>query len=580
MANQQLFIRLVSLEEAKELIEKRIPPKPLGIEEIVLEEALGRVLAEDIYSPISYPPYPRSIVDGYAVRSSDVARAWEDNPVELRVKGELRIGMPPGSISIGEGEAVYVDTGSPVPGGADSVVPVEYTKRLGDRVLVYRSTSVGENIAWPGSDVVRGEKLVPKGTRITAYHVGVLANVGIRKVRVYSKPRIAIISTGDELVEPGKPLTEGRVYDSNSFLLKALVERDGFKADRLGVVGDNEKELEELLLKALEEYDVVLLSGGTSAGIGDIVYRVLGRMGDVIVHGLKLKPGKPTVIANVKGKPVFGLPGNPGSTRNVYEVLVKPYLKRLEGEIHGIEEEYVEAELALPVHGAGGRRTYQPVILVYNRYRKTISAYPYEYESYMIRRVLEADGILVIGEDEYAPIEPGSKRRVLLLRKPRENIVVGEESALLCHIAEKEKLTPLPQTTTTALIALGRGDAGIAVISSLVVRGQKLPENADVVEKAKRKILLVGYARRETNPRIAWYSPGTGISMIQQEVYEKIRGKHVKVKIRGPLHAKLLLLEGQVDYALLPEEYVPGERGLTIEEVGLEELLVVKRTRS
>lgn len=571
--SQQLFMKLSGLDEAIELIHKKIPPKPVGVEEIPLENALNRVLAENVYSPISYPPYPRSTVDGYAVRADDVVGAWEDHPIKLRVIGELRIGLSPKGFYVGEGETIYVDTGSPIPDGADAVVPVEYTHRVNDEVLVFRSVSVGENIAWPGSDVVKGEIIALKGTRLTAYHISVLANVGIRRVKVYVKPRIAIISTGDELVEPGKELPPGKVYDSNSFLLKALIERDGLVAHRLGIVGDNEKELEKLVLKAVEEYDVVLISGGTSAGVGDIVYRVLDKIGEVIVHGLKLKPGKPTVIAIVKDKPVFGLPGNPGSARNVYEVLVKPYLLRLSGEEVKEDLEYIEAELALPVQGARGRRTYIPVILLHNNLKNTISAYPYWYESYMIKRIIDADGILIVNEDEYAPLQPGMVRKIMLLRKPRRNVIVGEESILLEDTANREKLEMIALPSTIALKAVERGDAVKGVISLLAIR--ELPQNIKVLKRTSRKILLLEVNDRGKVPRMAWYPPGYGIASIQHRVYEGISRKHVKVRVRGPLHAKLLLMERQVDYAILPEEYLP-EKANIVEQLGEEELLLIK----
>ncbi len=554
MRRQQLFIKLTSLEEAWRLIEERIPPKPLGVEEVLIEDSLNRVLAEDVYSPISYPPYPRSIVDGYAVRVDDVRNAWEDRPVELVLKGELRIGEPPGKISVGPGEAVYVDTGSPIPDGADAVVPVEYTARSNGLVIVYRSVALGENIAWPGSDVVRGELLFRRGERITAYHIAVLANIGIRRVKVYSKPRIAIISTGDELVEPGVELEPGKVYDSNSFSLKAMLERDGFRAERLGIVGDDEDELEKLLSKALRDYDVVLLSGGTSAGVGDIVYRVLGRIGKLIVHGLKLKPGKPTIVARVNNKPVFGLPGNPGSARNVYEVLVKPYLYRMEGSRYE-HVEWLEAVLALPVQGARGRRTYQPVILCWSSIRKEWIALPYEYESYMIKRVLEADGILVIGEEEYAPLKPGSKRRIIPLRLIKKDVVVGEESELLARIANGENKRPLPLGSLTAKILLENNYVSDIVVSDKMISEDELSNVEIKVSHLRRTLIISKTSLRETI-RVAWYPQTTSLSLLQDKILEEY-GDHriVKVKTKTPTQATLLFNDDQVDVVIVPEEY-------------------------
>ncbi len=556
MKRQQLFIKLTSLEEAWKLVEERIPPKPIGIEEVLIEDSLNHVLAEDVHSPISYPPYPRSIVDGYAVRVDDVRNAWEDRPVELVLKGELRIGEPPGKISIEPGETVYVDTGSPIPDGADAVVPVEYTARNNSRVIIYRSVTLGENIAWPGSDVVRGELLFRRGEKITAYHIGVLANIGIRRVKVYAKPRIAIISTGDELVEPGVVLEPGKVYDSNSFSLKAMLERDGFRAERLGIIGDDERRLEELLFKALKEYDVVLLSGGTSAGVGDIVYRVLGRIGELIVHGLKLKPGKPTIIARVGGKPVFGLPGNPGSARNVYEVLVKPYLYRMEGLGSELEvKNEIEAILALPAQGARGRRTYQPVILYWSNIRKEWIAVPYEYESYMIRRVLEADGILVIGEDEYAPLKPGVKRKIIPLKLVRKDVVVGEESELLTRVASQEDKRALPLGSLTAKILFENNYVSDIIVSSKLI-GEKQLSNIEVRSLHSRRILLVAKPRLEKTIRVAWYSQTTSLALLQNKIIEEY-GNHriVRVKVKTPMQAALLFNDNQVDIIAIPEEY-------------------------
>ncbi len=575
---QQLFIELLSIEDAWRRILEEIPPRPLGVEEVLLEEALGRVVAEDVYSPISYPPYPRSIVDGYAVRSSDVVSAWESSPVRLRVKGELRIGSPPGSISVGVGEAVYVDTGSPIPNGADSVVPVEYTKREEGYVLVYRSTSIGENIAWPGSDVVEGELIVKAGTRLTAYHIGVLANVGVRRVKVYVKPRVAIISTGDELVEPGLKLVEGKVYDSNSFMLKALLERDGYPSTRLGIVGDRVEELVNLLSKAVKEYDVIVLSGGTSAGIGDVVYKAIGLMGKIVVHGLKLKPGKPTVIGVIEGKPVFGLPGNPGSARNVYEVLVRQYLRLMEGERDvALGEDYVEVELALPVHSARGRRTFIPVILVENKRSGGITAYPYTYESYMIKRVLDADGLIVVSETEYAPLKPGSRVKAIVLRKPRSRVVVGEESILLSRVSAKYGLELIQMPSTIALQALKKEDVDLAVISMLAIGVEEL-EGFEIVDSIVRRTYLLSSRNTMEPLRIAWYPPGTGLSSLHGRAYEGILSKpHVKVRVRGPLHAKTLLEKGYVDYAVIPEEYVNRDlRELVVEELSLEKLVALK----
>ncbi|RLG83986.1 MAG: molybdopterin biosynthesis protein, partial [Thermoprotei archaeon] len=251
-----IFKDLITLEEAIARLESELPPKPKVIE-VGLNEALSKVLAEDVKAPINTPPYPRSLVDGYVVNYLDVKEASEDRPVKLKVKGRVRVGDYP-DITLRRGESVEIDTGAVIPEGGNAVVPVEETKCIGDYVLIYRSVGYGENIAWPGSDVCTGELVATRGTLITPELIGVLASLGISKVKVFWRPKVCVISTGNELVEPGSELVKGKVYDVNTYVLTSKLRSLGYECVSLGVVPDNEDELRKVVGKAIDLCDVVV----------------------------------------------------------------------------------------------------------------------------------------------------------------------------------------------------------------------------------------------------------------------------------------------------------------------------------
>ena len=466
-----IFHRLVTPEEALELLKAHIELKPLGVVEVPLEKSYGRVIAEDIQAPIDIPPFDVSTVDGYAVRSIDVIGAREDKPVRLKVKGYIEAGSSK-IISIGPGECVEVATGAPIPQGANAVIMVEYTKRIGDYVEIFRSAVPGENIFFTASDVMKGEVVVYKGTLITPQVIGALAALGLRKVKVYRKPKVAIISTGNELVKPGKPLTYGKIYDVNSYTLYASVLEDGGEPEILGIKPDDYREIKEALQRALTDYDVILTSGSTSAGLGDLMYRVLDELGEpgVIVHGLNIKPGKPTIIAIINGKLIFGLPGYPVSCLTSYNLVVKPVIRSIAG-LKVEEKPSIDAYLTSRVFGAKGRRTLIPVSLL-SRGGKWI-AYPVGVTSGSIGRLLRSDGYIVIPEDKLY-LEENSKVTVHLYTSS----VIGAELDFIgshCFIVERilEKLRErynvriLNVGSTGGLIAIRNGEADITGVHLL-----------------------------------------------------------------------------------------------------------------
>ncbi len=433
---RKVFKELLPVEEAVRRLELRVPPRAPRPEEVPIEEALGYYLAEDVTSPINLPPYPRTSVDGYAVQARSTWGASEDSPVELKVVGEVRVGEEP-RVRVGPGEAVEVDTGSALPPGADAVVMIEHVKEMDDKILVYKSVMPGENVLWPATDVYIGEPVWKRGTRVDSRVIASLAAMGIRKVKIW-KPKVYLISTGVELVEPGKPLAPGKIYDINTYSLQARLREEGFVPIVHGVVPDDPEELKRAILKGVEVADVVVTTGSTSAGPADYVYRVVGELGEVLVHGLAFKPGKPVMLGVVKGKPVFGLAGHPDSAYFNLEKIVIPYLKKMVSATQR-EVNALKALAATSFVGAKGRRTHVPVILL-----KGIKwyAFPTTLSDHAMVSYSKADGYIVIPETRRSPVEPGEELDVFLFKDPNYSYAVVGDTDVFVDDAVKEFREP------------------------------------------------------------------------------------------------------------------------------------------
>jgi molybdopterin molybdotransferase len=313
------------LEDAQAFVLESCPPLPER--EVARTEALGLVLAAPIDAGEVVPPFDNTAVDGYAVRSADVA----DVPVELVVVGEIAAGAAPDR-PVGPGEAVRIMTGAPLPAGADAVVMVEDSERVGDDVVrLSRSVAVGASIRRAGDDVRMGDRLFDAGTAITAAVDAVLASVNARTVTVYPRARVAVLSTGDELVDDGSPLELGQIRESNKTMLSALLADAGCDVVDLGVVRDDEAELERVLRDAATHCDAIVSSGGVSMGDYDVVKSVLGRIADMTWMQIAIKPAKPFAFGRLGGVPIFGLPGNPVSSLVSFELLARPALRRMMG---------------------------------------------------------------------------------------------------------------------------------------------------------------------------------------------------------------------------------------------------------
>ncbi len=317
----------------------------LGPEEIPLEEACGRVLFDDLLSPTDFPPFDRSAVDGYAVRASDTFGAGENSPRRLRVvKGR-----------VGPGKAVEVMTGRPLPQGADAVVMVEHTRRRGREIEVLTPVTPGKNVSARGEDVKRGERVLEGGRRLGPQEVGMLACLGMKKVRVFRRPRVSILSTGSELREPGERLGRGEIPDINSYSLACAVRSCGALPLGLGRCPDERGELERRLEEGTRKGDVVLISGGSSVGKEDLAPELVGEKGELVFHGVNLRPGGPTAFGRVGGKPVFCLPGFPAACLISCTFLVRPLLRSMQGLPPDRGLRKVEARLSRKVASSLGR---------------------------------------------------------------------------------------------------------------------------------------------------------------------------------------------------------------------------------
>jgi putative molybdopterin biosynthesis protein len=496
-----VFHRLLSVEEGiKKIAEAVNGLKPLGVEEVDLQEASGRILAEIIFSKADSPPFDRSEVDGYAVDSRSVAGADEDNPVKLKIVGRVEVGEKPDE-EVNLNEAVEVATGAPIPKGSDSVVMVEYTKKEGEYILVYKSTAPGENIGEAGADLTIGDIVLQKGTLLTPREIAVLIVSGYDKVKVYRRPKVSIFSTGDELQPPASKLMFGKVYDVNGFTLKALVEESGASAKYFGILGDRFDLIRGALASALRDSDIIITSGSTSAGLGDIIYKVVDELGEpgLLVHGLRIKPGKPTVAGVLDGKIFIGLPGFPLSAMIAFYVFARPIIQKLAGFSSDIDV-IQRAHLSYRVPAGKGKREYVPVHLVSSP--SGLVAYPVLGSPGAASPLSYADGFVEVGEDREFLDEGEAVDVHLFSQKLRlaDLVVIGSHCPGVSLIAELAGLSAKIVNVGSLMgwFAVKRGEADIA--GTHLLHEQSLEYNRPFIEiygLEKSAALIRGYSRMQ-----------------------------------------------------------------------------------
>jgi len=449
------FRSLIPLEEAKSIV---LDHAPRTVEEAVpLERARGAVLAEKIISAVDVPGFSRASMDGYAVNARDTIEAREDRPVRLRLAGSVPMGAS-ADIQVAKGEAVEVSTGSMMPPGADAVVMIEYSQHEGGEILIRRPVHAGENVQAAGSDIALGEAVLFPGTRLGARELGVLAALGQEKVKVRSL-RVGVASTGNELVPPGRLLGPGQIYDINSYSIAAAAEECGATAISYGILPDRKEEMSKALQEMANECSLILVSGSTSAGAGDMIYQVLDEIGETIFHGVNLKPGKPTIFGLIDGTPCLGLPGYPASALTVFGLLAAPAIQKALGlKFHGRK---LTGRLARPVRSESRQQ-----MLAVGVFGALV--YPVDKGSGSITTLARADGVIEIPADvEY--LEKGDAVEVLLFRELEtpDLVVAGENSVLLEKLAETLPFRVKLLNVGSALgrICLEDGLADLAVVS-------------------------------------------------------------------------------------------------------------------
>jgi molybdopterin molybdotransferase len=350
LARLKGFEKLTNIDEALSTLLKKLKPERLESEQIPIHTASGRVTAEGFQAKNDLPPFDRSAVDGYAVKAQDTFGASQFNPKTLKLTENE---------GVREGEARQIWTGNPLPRGADAVIMLEYTKRIKEKIEVGMSVTPGGNVSKKGEDVQRGEVAIKAGTRLKPHHLGLLAALGATHVNVVKKPKIAILSTGNELVELGHKPKPTQMVETNRLILSSMCQELGAESLDLGIAKDDLKEISAKIRGGLEKADVVITTGGTSVGYPDLVPLVVNQIGTpgVIVHGVAMRPGMPTALSILQGKPVFILSGNPVAAMIGFEVFVRPLLLKL----LGVEREprpTLKARLTRRVASALGRRVF------------------------------------------------------------------------------------------------------------------------------------------------------------------------------------------------------------------------------
>ena len=421
---QHQFLQVLDRDEAEARFRRALVLTALEAETVPLDAALGRVLAHDVSAPIDVPGFDRSDYDGFAICASDSWHADELNPRDVSLLSDHSLPGRPATREIRPGTALPIATGGVLPRGADAVMMIEDSVVTGRKLSLRRSVSSGFGVTFAGTDMARGETVLWQGQLLTSRETGVLAALGVTAVPVRRRPQVAILSTGDELVPPGTPLTDGQVYDSNAQIVADAVTELGGIPWRLGIVRDDLDDLRQRLQQAIQQADVVVLSGGTSKGAGDLSFRAVRELNDpgIVVHGVALKPGKPICLAVTAGKPVVVLPGFPTSAIFTFHEFVAPVIRQLAGGGNSPPDQLV-AELAVPLRSDPGRTEFNLVRLLPNTHVAATAhpwlAFPIGKGSGSVTAFSQADGFLKI-DQHVELVEPHAKVHVTLLSRRLE----------------------------------------------------------------------------------------------------------------------------------------------------------------
>jgi putative molybdopterin biosynthesis protein len=500
MTRQEQFLDVIDRDEAVRRFQGALRLLPLGIETIGLACALGRVMARDVLAMIDVPSFDRSNFDGFAVRAADTHGAHEEAPSRLRLLDEvIATAVIPESV-VQPGTAIAIATGGMLPRGADAIVMVEYADTDGDDIQVRRAVHAGFGVAFAGTDISAGETVLRRGTLLTSRETGVLAALGITEVDVWRRPRVGVVSTGDEIIAPGQPMAPGLVYDSNARIVADAVREAGGVPTELGIVRDDLDQLRSVVDRALAECDIVLLSGGTSKGAGDLSYKIVRELADpgIVAHGVALKPGKPICLAVTQGKPVVILPGFPTSAIFTFHEFVAPVIRRLAGR-SAEQRDTKSARLAVKVNSEIGRTEYLLVGLV-EIDQDTLAAYPMGKGSGSVTTFSRADGFVTIGRHDEI-VDAGTMVEVTLLGRDlqvADLVVIGSHCVgldyLLGELQDKGFQTKfLAVGSTAGLEATRRGECDLAGVHLLDAQTQTY--NRPFIDDSLE--LIAGYGRMQ-----------------------------------------------------------------------------------
>jgi putative molybdopterin biosynthesis protein len=433
-ARQEQFLDVVSAEAARARFEQHLDLAPLAAEPVTLAAALGRVLAGDLAAPADAPPFDRANVDGFALRAVDTAGATDSTPRRLALNAEVLVCGAAPTLVVAPGTATAIATGGVIPRGADAVVMIETTELVdGERpaIDIRRAVVPGQFVSYAGSDIARGETLLRRGTLISSREIGMLAAGGLGQVEVVRRPRIAVLSTGDELVSPGDPLRPGAVYDSNGAILAAAVAETGGEAVAFGAFPDDEAALDAAVRRALADCDMVLLSGGTSKGAGDLSHRIVSGLGTpgILVHGVALKPGKPLCLAVVDRKPIVVLPGFPTSAIFTFHAFVAPVIRAWAGLAPEVART-IDAVVPVRIASELGRKEFVLVALTPGEDGPV--AFPTPKGSGAVTAFSQADGFIEIDALASA-VDAGTHAFVTLIGQSRapDLVIVGSHCVAL-----------------------------------------------------------------------------------------------------------------------------------------------------